>query len=78
MLTVKCPTCGGTGEVPNQKSLGAELRKLREKAGLSGRQVARRMHISAPYLSDLELGRRHWTPKLVMLFKLTLKTYDQS
>lgn len=33
---------------------------MREKAGISLRQVAESMHISAPYLSDLELGRRYW------------------
>lgn len=33
---------------------------MREQAGISLRQVADAMHISAPYLSDLELGRRYW------------------
>jgi transcriptional regulator with XRE-family HTH domain len=30
---------------------------------LSLRQVATRMNVSAGYLCDLELGRRHWNAK---------------
>lgn len=43
------------------RRIGQELRKRRELAGLSLREVSRRMGITAPYLSDLELGRRTWT-----------------
>jgi len=37
------------------------FRSLRKKSGLSLRRVARIMGISAPYLSDLELGNRAWS-----------------
>lgn len=40
---------------------GAKIRKLREESGLSLRAVALEMAVSAPYLSDLELGRRGWS-----------------
>ena len=37
---------------------GIYLRKLRQDKKLSLREVARRNHISAAYLCDIELGRR--------------------
>jgi transcriptional regulator with XRE-family HTH domain len=36
------------------------MRQLRIKRGLSLRDVAAQMDISAPYLSDLERGQRQW------------------
>jgi transcriptional regulator with XRE-family HTH domain len=39
-------------------SMGQRLRELRERAGLSLREVAKAANISAPFLSDVELGRR--------------------
>jgi transcriptional regulator with XRE-family HTH domain len=41
---------------------GANVRKARRKVNMSLRELARRMDYSAPYVSDLELGRRNWTP----------------
>lgn len=40
-------------------SLGKRLRELRERAGLSLRELAKSAQISAPFLSDIELGRRY-------------------
>ncbi len=37
---------------------GQKLRSLREHAGLSLRELAREADVSAPFLSDVELGRR--------------------
>lgn len=56
----ECPHCGGSGSVPDPAYYGAEARKTREAAGLSLREVARRMSLSVAYISDLELGRRNW------------------
>ena len=39
-------------------TLGKKLRELRERAGLSLRDVAKAAKVSAPFLSDIELGRR--------------------
>ena len=39
-------------------TLGKKLRELRERAGLSLREVAKAAKVSAPFLSDVELGRR--------------------
>jgi predicted transcriptional regulator len=41
-----------------QYEIGGKLRVLREERSLSLRELARRLGISAPYLSDIELGRR--------------------
>jgi len=40
---------------------GRVLRKLRESRDMSLRDAAKKLGISAPYLSDVELGRRRMT-----------------
>jgi transcriptional regulator with XRE-family HTH domain len=64
-------------------SLGQRLRELRDKADLSLRELAKRIGISSPFLSDIELGRRF--PSEEILAKLAralnvtleyLKKYD--
>lgn len=42
----------------NVKTLGQRIRELRELADLSLRELARRIGVTAPFLSDVELGRR--------------------
>lgn len=41
------------------KALGDYIRELRENRDLSVRELAKRLRLSAPFLSDVELGRRH-------------------
>ena len=41
------------------QTLGERLRELREKNRISLRHLAARVRITAPYLSDIELDRRH-------------------
>lgn len=41
------------------KTLGEHIRELREKHDLSVRELAKKLRVSAPFLSDVELGRRH-------------------
>lgn len=41
------------------KTQGDRIRELREEKDLSVRELAKRLRISAPFLSDVELGRRH-------------------
>src|ERR1700675_1697513 len=64
-------------------SLGQRLHELRDKADLSLRELARKVGISGPFLSDIELGRRF--PSEEILAKLAgaldvspgeLKQYD--
>lgn len=38
--------------------LGTYIRDLRKKKGLSLRELARQLNLSAPFVSDVELGRR--------------------
>lgn len=48
-------------------SMGQRLREIRERAGLSLREVAKAAKISAPFLSDVELGRRFPTNETLAL-----------
>jgi transcriptional regulator with XRE-family HTH domain len=41
------------------KTLGEYIRELREKHDWSVRELAKKLKVSAPFLSDIELGRRH-------------------
>ena len=60
-----CPRCGGTGRLPDDRVMGAQMRERRQRAGLSLRALAKRLGLTASYLSDLERGRRHWSAKNV-------------
>jgi transcriptional regulator with XRE-family HTH domain len=64
-------------------SLGQRLHELRDRADLSLRELAKKVGISGPFLSDIELGRRF--PSEEILAKLAsalnvsledLKQYD--
>lgn len=50
------------------REAGKRMREARETAQLSVRETAKRLGISAPYLSDMELGRRQ--PSIKWLEKL--------
>ncbi len=54
--------------VVDHEATGKLMRKFRIEKGESLRSVAKRMGVSAPFLSDLELGRRHWTEEKVEQF----------
>lgn len=47
-------------DVIDHHSTGRMMREYREHHGISIREVARRMGLSAAYVSDLERGRRNW------------------
>src|SRR4051812_2217076 len=55
-------------------SMGQRLRELRERAGLSLREVAKAAKVSAPFLSDVELGRRFPTKETLALIAQKLRT----
>ena len=46
-------------------SFGQRIHELRAKADLSLREVAKRVGISTPFLSDIELGRRFPSEKIL-------------
>lgn len=60
-----CPTCGAPRSIVN----GDWLREQRERARLTLREVARRLGFSAPYISDIELGRRNCTPAILEFYE---------
>lgn len=41
------------------ETLGAFIRKLREEKDLSLREFAKKLDVTPPFVSDIELGRRH-------------------
>jgi transcriptional regulator with XRE-family HTH domain len=47
------------------KTLGERIRELREEKDLSVREFAKRLKVSAPFWSDVELGRRHPSPEVL-------------
>ena len=51
-------------------SLGQRLHELRDKADLSLRELSKKVGISGPFLSDIELGRRF--PSEEILAKLAI------
>lgn len=55
-------------------TMGQRLRELRERAGFSLREVAKAAEISAPFLSDVELGRRFPTNQTLVLIAQKLRT----
>jgi predicted transcriptional regulator len=64
-----CPKCNGTGKIQDDVLVGKALRKERTEMGLHLREVARRMGLSAAYVSDLEKGRRIWRGELIARYR---------
>lgn len=58
-----CEHCNGKGFTMGYNNL--VLRKIRESKDISLREAARNMGISAAYLSDIELGRRAVSEKVI-------------
>ena len=56
------------------KPLGERIRELREKHDLSGRELAKKIKVSAPFLSDVELGRRHPSDDVLKAIAVALGT----
>ena len=51
---------------------GQNMSAFRRVAGISLREIARRMKLSAPYISDLEHGRRNWTQDKLESYRAAL------
>lgn len=67
--------CNGTGYAPDPRLIGERLRHVRECKGVSLRRLARSLKISAAFLSDLELGRRRWSPKRIKAVEEALNLF---
>jgi predicted transcriptional regulator len=68
MPLIKTPTT-----IIDHQSTGRTVRAARKAAGLSLRAVGSRVGLSAPYLSDLEQGRRNWNDELYKRVIVALK-----
>lgn len=69
----ECPRCHGEGSVPDPVEVGAMMRDTRKGYGLSLSEVARRIGITAPFLADVEAGRRSFSPENVAKWKEAVK-----
>ena len=56
------------------KPLGERIREIREEKDLSLRELAARIEVSAPFLSDVELGRRFPSDKVLVSIARALDT----
>jgi DNA-binding XRE family transcriptional regulator len=52
---------------------GKLIRRVRREHGISQWELADSMNISAPYISDLERGRRNWTAERFHLAAKTIR-----
>lgn len=68
-----CRHCEGSGKAFDRNVVGPMLREARERRQVAARSVARRMGITPSYISDLELGRRDWSPALVARYLTALE-----
>lgn len=72
LKTKTCGNCGGSGSVPDD-NVGAGLREEREKAGVTMKDMAEALNISASYLTDLERDNRRWTNELMESYQVKLE-----
>lgn len=56
------------------KPLGERIRELRDGKDLSVRELAKKINVSAPFLSDVELGRRHPSDQVLKVIATHLGT----
>ena len=56
------------------KTLGERIRELRERHDWSVRELAKKLKLSAPFVSDIELGRRHPSDGVLERFASILET----
>jgi transcriptional regulator with XRE-family HTH domain len=54
-------------------TFGETIRTYREEAGLSLRELARKVSVSAPFMSDVELGRRFPKEETLQVIATVLK-----
>jgi transcriptional regulator with XRE-family HTH domain len=58
----------------SSKTLGERIRELREERDLSLRELGKKLSLSAAFLSDVELGHRHPSDKILKSLARALDT----
>lgn len=66
-IKMPCRSCDGAGF--NYVNNGAWIREKREKVGISLRNAAKKLEISASFLSDIELGKRNASYRVMNFFE---------
>jgi transcriptional regulator with XRE-family HTH domain len=64
MEKTKCPKCGGTGKIADDRDVGAYMKAKRKKTLLRQKHLAKALGLSIASVSDLEHGRMAWTHEL--------------
>ncbi len=76
MKNKPCHCCNGSGAELDPVKAGKLMSKLRTKAGIGLRDMARRIGISHSFLSQLEAGKRKWLPHVSHSYMLELEKED--
>lgn len=66
--TKTCPKCNGTGKIIDPCIVGPVLRLKRISTSISLRTMAKRIGISAMYLSEMERGLKAWSGERIQQF----------
>ena len=75
--TIPCPNCKGSGVVPDRKAQGREMKRRRNAARVTLREVSELTGLSIGYLSDMEHGRKGWTPRKINFYMAAIETVKQ-
>lgn len=66
---MNCKRCNGNGVEPDQKAIGLAMRRLRIKAGIGLREMARQVGLTHGFLSQLETGQRRWSKYMTDFYR---------
>jgi len=66
---ITCKKCLGSGRVPNPKTIGRRLKKLRKDAGLSLTAIKDYLRVSHGYISLMEAGKATITTARVKQYR---------
>lgn len=68
-MTVKCPKCRTPVRFPTQQEIGAQMRAIRTKKGLSLRATSRIVGLDISVLSRREAGKLRWTEEMMERYR---------
>jgi transcriptional regulator with XRE-family HTH domain len=75
---ITCKKCLGSGLVPNPKTIGRRLKKLRKDAGLSLTAVKTALRVSHGYVSLMESGKATITTARVRQYRDAVSKLSKS